>query len=316
MNRTDRLMAIVLELQSRRQCTADTLAEVFEVSKRTIYRDVQALLEAGVPIISLPGFGYSIMEGYFLPPLNFSPDEALMLLLGADFMKQNFDAGYRRAAEQAFQKISAVLPAHQRETVEYLKDNIGFFSMNDRTPQEFEKLNALRRAILDCQRIRLDYTKRFGEDNRPETSLRDIDPYRLAWLNDDWYLMGYCHLRQDLRVFRLNRINRIRVLSQEFERPTNLSMSWSNPSHNPKIRVKVLFHPDVRRWIQEHLNFFIIDQIEVSDGLLVTLEVRHLDEILHWLLGWGDKVQVLEPAELKERLVQAAQGILNKILNY
>ncbi len=320
MNRTDRLMAIVLELQSRRQCTADTLAEVFEVSKRTIYRDVQALLEAGVPIISLPGFGYSIMDGYFLPPLNFSPDEALMLLLGADFMKQNFDAGYRHAAEQAFQKISAVLPSHQRETVEYLKDNIEFFTVVGRTSQEFEKLHSLRRAILDCQRVQIDYTKRFGKNNQPETSLRDVDPYRLAWLNDGWFLMGYCHLRSELRVFRLSRMNGVRVLAQQFERPLHLTQSWENPSQNRQIEVRVLFKIEAKRWMQEHPSFFIIEQKEVMDGLLVTLAVHNYDEILHWLLGWGDKVQVLEPVDLQERLVQAAQGILEtyqaKILDY
>ena len=92
MNRTDRLLAIVLELQGKGHQRAEDLAETFETSKRTIYRDMLALGEAGVPIVSIPGRGYSLMQGYFLPPLSFTTDEATMLLLGSDLMAHNFDA--------------------------------------------------------------------------------------------------------------------------------------------------------------------------------------------------------------------------------
>src|SRR5437667_11404918 len=101
MNRTGRLLAIVLELQGKGKQRAEDLARTFETSKRTIYRDIEALCEAGVPLISIPGRGYSLMEGYFFPPLSFTTDEATMLLLGSDCMAQNFDAHYRLAAQAA-----------------------------------------------------------------------------------------------------------------------------------------------------------------------------------------------------------------------
>src|SRR5215475_1446884 len=88
MNRTDRLLAIILELQGKGRQRAEDLAATFETSKRTIYRDIQALGEAGVPVVSIPGLGYSLMKGYFLPPLSFSTDEATMLILGSDLMAQ------------------------------------------------------------------------------------------------------------------------------------------------------------------------------------------------------------------------------------
>src|SRR5690349_73154 len=110
MNRTDRLLAIVLEIQARKQVRAEDLAALFEVTKRTIYRDMDALAESGVPLVSIPGQGYSLVEGYFLPPLSFTPDEATMLLLGADFVAQNFDAQYSLAAQTASSKIVTVLP--------------------------------------------------------------------------------------------------------------------------------------------------------------------------------------------------------------
>ena len=105
MNRTDRLLAMVLELQGKGWQRAEDLAATFECSRRTIYRDLQALGQAGVPLVSMPGRGYSLMEGYFLPPLSFGTDEATMLLLGSDFMAQHFDAQYRAAAQSAGRKI-------------------------------------------------------------------------------------------------------------------------------------------------------------------------------------------------------------------
>lgn len=111
MNRTDRLLAIVLELQRRRHshCGAQDLASTFEVSKRTIYRDILALCAAGVPIAVADRRGYALAEGYFLPPLRFTADEALILALGSDVMAHNFDAEYRAAAHAAYRKIDAVL---------------------------------------------------------------------------------------------------------------------------------------------------------------------------------------------------------------
>src|SRR5688572_20373523 len=108
MNRIDRMLAIVLELQARKQLRAEDLAATFRVSKRTVYRDIMALADSGVPVVAIPGQGYSLVEGYFLPPLAFSTDEAIMLMLGVDAAAQHFDAQYRSAAQSARHKILTV----------------------------------------------------------------------------------------------------------------------------------------------------------------------------------------------------------------
>src|SRR5215813_3304882 len=126
MNRTDRLLAILLELQAKGCQRAEDLASTFEISKRTIYRDMQALAESGVPVVSSPGQGYSLVEGYFLPPLHFTIDEATILLLGADVMAQSFDAQYQAAARSAGNKIQAVLPESRKEAVRELKSSMRF----------------------------------------------------------------------------------------------------------------------------------------------------------------------------------------------
>src|ERR1051325_753006 len=130
MNRTDRLLAMVLELQRKGRGRAEDLAGTFEITRRTVYRDIQALCEAGVPVVSLPGQGYTLMEGYFLPPLSFSTDEATMLMLGADFLSKSFAAEYREAAHSAGRKIEAVLSDRLRAEVCYLQNSIALVPMS------------------------------------------------------------------------------------------------------------------------------------------------------------------------------------------
>lgn len=118
MNRTDRLLAIILELQSKSMQRAEDIAKTFETSVRTIYRDMQALSEAGVPIVGTPGHGYSLMDNYFLPPITFTADETVTLLLGIDFIEQQFDDSYRSKAISSRNKIEAVLTEDVRNEAE------------------------------------------------------------------------------------------------------------------------------------------------------------------------------------------------------
>jgi predicted DNA-binding transcriptional regulator YafY len=175
MNRTDRLLALVLALQARGCCRAEDLAARFEVSVRTIYRDMLALCEAGVPVISTPGRGYELAEGYFLPPLRFTPDEATMLLLGSDVMLQSFDAEYRKVAETAAGKIAAVLPEATRTHVAQLREGLHFFEARDNEATN-ERLRLLRRAILAKRSIRFGYHARQSADGPNQLSERTADP--------------------------------------------------------------------------------------------------------------------------------------------
>src|SRR5258707_1211303 len=163
MNRTDRLLAIVLELQGKRMQRAEDLAATFETSKRTIYRDILALCEAGIPVISVPGQGYSLMQGFFLPPIRFTADEAAMLLLGSDVMVQNFDSEYRMAAQSASRKIAGVLPESLQDEVDYLRDSIRFIAPSAMgAADEAERLLQLRQAIIKRQTGRFSYQARYG----------------------------------------------------------------------------------------------------------------------------------------------------------
>jgi len=306
MNRTDRLLAIVLELQARGKRRAQDLAASFEVSKRTIYRDVQALCEAGVPVVSEPGSGYSLVDGYFLPPLRFTLEEAMLLLLGSDAMGQSFDAEYQAAARNAGRKISGVLPDDLRPQVESLQERIQFFQSGHGTGAEH--LPIIRRAIVKQQTLRFHYHARSGEAGSHSLD-RDADPYGLAFVSGHWYMGAHCHLRGDLRNFRLDRIDHPSLLPRLFARPADFELAQVARSERDLV-VRVLFDANIARWVREDRLFYTESEQETDNGLLVTLRVRHESDVLQWLLGWGARVRVLEPESLAQRLRAEAEALL------
>jgi predicted DNA-binding transcriptional regulator YafY len=315
MNRTDRLLAIVLELQGKGRQRAEDLAATFETSKRTIYRDVLALGEAGVPIVSIPGQGYSLMKGYFLPPLSFTTDEATMLLLGSDLMAQNFDAQYRAAAQSASRKIEGVLPDKLRDEVHYLQNSIVFVGGARDTPESEHRvmlLQQLRRAIIQHTTVRFCYHARHTREGRGEQTSREADPYGLVHFPSGWHLVAYCHLRQDIRNFRLDRIDELELLPRTFQRPNGYVMRPDEEREREarSMTARVLFDHEIARWVQEARSFYVTHEEETPDGLLVTLQVRLESEIIHWLLSWGQHARVLEPESLRQHLADEAAGIL------
>ncbi|MBF6591987.1 MAG: YafY family transcriptional regulator, partial [Ktedonobacterales bacterium] len=211
MNRTDRLLAIVLELQGKGRQRAEDLAATFETSKRTIYRDIQALGQAGVPLISMPGRGYALMAGYFLPPLSFTADEAVMLLLGSEVMAASFDVQYGAAARAAGRKIAGVLPERLRADVTAAREGIHFIAQPGRHERQdgMERLRLLRGAILNRHRVRFRYSARYSAHtpSAHTPSAREANPYTLTHIQGTWYLTAYCHERQDMRTFRLDRMD-------------------------------------------------------------------------------------------------------------
>ncbi len=312
MNRTDRLLAIVLEIQGRRWARAEDLAATFEVSKRTIYRDIMALGQAGVPLMAVPGRGYALVEGYFLPPLNFSADEAAALLLGSAFVARTFDAQYRQAAQRAARKIAGVLPAPVRAQVDDLQERLKLIGLDAaQRPEQAERLRLLRQSILDCRRVRFGYHTRSAPEGADPRTVREADPYGLLYMERAWYVTAYCHLRQAVRHFRLDRMRDLVLLDATFTRPADFTMCRQDDLDHPmRITVRVLFTPDVAPWVREAPSFYQTAAEETQEGLLVTLRVRHERDVVQWLLGWGRHVRILEPASLRRRLAEEARAML------
>ena len=301
---------MVLELQGRDRVTATELARTFEVAKRTIYRDVAALNASGVPVVSAPGQGYWLMDGYFLPPVSLSSDEAVMLVLGSEVMAQSFDAQYQEAAKSASRKVEALLSQGVQKEVVYLRENIRFISPDSKVLSDVPgMLQGVRRAILEQKSLHLRYFKRAG-GYLGELTERTVDPHGLIHVNGVWMLSAYCHMREAMRMFRLERVRHITVLPETFVRQAGFSVHNLHEPQAQTVTVDLLFDSEVAQWVRERPALQPSSYEDTPEGLKVTIKVNHPDEILGWVLGWGAKVQVLGPESLRERLKEELEATL------
>ncbi len=312
MNRTDRLLAIILELQRKKVVRAGDLAATFEVTKRSIYRDIQAISEAGVPLVAVPGRGYSIMEGYFLPPLSFSQDEAMMLILGAEFVGTRFDSQYRKAATEARGKIEAVLRPSLRAEVDSLRENIQFVSFESgQSATLIEHLRLVRTAIIEKRSITFKYQKRWStKEKEPKT--RTVDPYALLHLGSNWMLAGYCHLRHDIRSFRLNRMTGLIMTNRSFERKRNFKLAQLAEDRDLNFNARVHLASGAARWLDESLPYKVVGREKRRDGVVLRIATSKEEQLVAWIRSWGPEATVLEPSSLRQRLKDEAQSALQR----
>jgi predicted DNA-binding transcriptional regulator YafY len=306
MNRVDRLFAILLLLQRKRHVRALDMARAFEVSERTIYRDMEALCESGVPVLGTPGEGYELMQGYFLPPLLFTPAEATALFLGARMMIAFTKGKVCADAEQALNKIAVILPESMRTELQRLSEIIGFYPIGARFDIYETHLATLQQAIREKRLVHLKYHS-YSQD---ETTERDFEPGRLFYMNGQWYVDGYCRLRRDWRGFRLNRIDELRLLADHFEPRQPAKFEPGQP-----IVVRIRMASRIVRWVHERQYYSIQSEEPVpgSDDLIMTYFVDKFNDILPWLLSWGSAATVLEPPQLREVLCHELTLMLDQL---
>lgn len=314
MNKTERQLAITLELQRNKVIRAEDLAAQFETSVRTIYRDIQALSEAGVPIAGAPGQGYSLMEGYFLPPVGFTAEEAVALLMGTDFVEHRLDGEYGSAAKAAKRKIEAILPEPVLGESTRVRETMRFLHAGEPVTGRKEKdyLGQVRRAILERRKLRFTYLKKMPESDGGRMSTRDAAPYGLTLVQGNWTLVARCDLRQDIRHFRLSRMTELAVLEERFSLPAGFDLSRYRPPDDRNVRVVIRANPDIADRILETAHFYMEAAEEREDGLHVTFRVRQPEELLPFVLGWGGDAVVLEPESFSRRIREEAQKILNR----
>ncbi|MFA5832332.1 MAG: YafY family protein [Bacteroidota bacterium] len=302
MNRTDRLFALLLEIQNNPTITSQKLAERFDVTKRTIYRDVLALMEANVPVKGKAGEGYSIDEEYFLPPVSFTKDEALLLILGADAVGQHFDAQYKKAARSAENKIHASLSKGLKKEVSYLKSYIAFFSgVQAEKGNLSDAMQKIRRAIIEKKSLAFRYYKRYSDTTEP--MVREVDPYALTNFYGNWAMSGFDHLRKSLRMFRLDRMEAVMVTSKSFERPKNFRFSQlAREEQTVKTLFQIKISRDIFRWVKEQPPYKIIKTQTSKHHVMLTIESSSESAIITWLLRWGEKAEAISPLPFRENV--------------
>lgn len=208
--RLSRLTAILTQMQTKRLLTASELASKFSVSIRTIYRDIRALEQAGVPIMTEEGKGYSLMEHYRLPPIMFTESQANALVLAEQLVLKNRDASFIKDYIEAIDKIKAVLGHSVKDKANLLAERTRF-DQNIHNERNSNNLSDLQFALTNFYLTKIDYT---NEAN--ESSTRLIEPFALLSTQENWLLVAWCRLRKSFRFFRLDRINKLEIQSEKF----------------------------------------------------------------------------------------------------
>jgi predicted DNA-binding transcriptional regulator YafY len=210
MNRIDRLFAILTFLQSKKYVPAERIAEKFNISIRTVYRDIKALCEGGIPVSFEQGKGYFVVQGYFLPPVSFSTEEANALLLMETMVKGFADQSIHAHYSSALQKVKAVLRSSQKEKVEFLQENIRL-QLPECFANNYNYLSVLQTAISNKFIVEMEY-----KNNKSEVSKRRVEPIGLVFYAFSWHLIAWCHLREEYRDFKVARILKVKNTGYPF----------------------------------------------------------------------------------------------------
>ncbi len=217
IKRLSRLTAILIQLQTKRLITASELANKFAVSVRTIYRDIRALEQSGVPIFTEEGKGYSLMEHYRLPPVMFTENEANALITAEQIIGKNVDGSFVKTYSEVIEKIKAVLKHSTKDKANLLSERV-YFAENETQQRTSNHLSSIQFALTNFHPVQINYL-----DQANNKTYRVVEPFALLSTQEKWLLVAWCRLRETFRFFRLDRINQLTVLSEKFE-PHKLSL--------------------------------------------------------------------------------------------
>jgi predicted DNA-binding transcriptional regulator YafY len=229
--RLSRLTAIITQLQSKGVVTATALAERHNVSIRTIYRDIRTLERSGIPIVTEEGKGYSIMEGYHLPPVLFSEDEANALITIEQLAIKNKDQSLSDSFTSALEKIKAILKYSQKGNAELLANRI-FFNGPQKEEKTSRNLMDIQSAITHFQLLQIAYSS-----SSKKRTIRIIEPFALYSIHGNFLLIAFCRLRDDFRAFRIDYIEELKNLNETFT-PHRMTIKqyfekYVKPQNNP-----------------------------------------------------------------------------------
>jgi predicted DNA-binding transcriptional regulator YafY len=219
MNRIDRLLGIVTFLQSKKYVPAERIAEKFKISIRTVYRDVRALCEQGIPISFEQQKGYFIVQGYFLPPVSFSSEEANALLLMEGLVNSFADKSIKTHYSNLLNKVRTVLRSSQKEKMEILDNKIRL-QLPACVINDFEYLTPLQNAITARTIVELDY-----KNNKEEVSKRQVEPIGLVFYAFNWHVVAWCHMRNDYRDFKVSRILKVTSRGWPFKKTDHIELN-------------------------------------------------------------------------------------------
>lgn len=314
MNRIERISAILIQLQSKKVVTASEIADHFKISLRTVYRDIRALEETGVPIAAEAGYGYSLAEGYKLPPVSFTQDEATAFITAGKLIEKLTDEGISSDFKTALMKIRAVLRSGEKDHLETLDNRIAVVGnryLPDNRPNE-RYMNRIISAISTRSVLEMEY---FGGIAQQRTS-RNIEPVGIFFMSSRWHFIAYCHLRKDYRHFRLDRVIKLASTREPFlKKHPSLKSFLDRLTHEQELtRVELEIDKDAVGYLgdQVYYNGFV-SQKKLDKVVHMTFLTPSLEGMARWYMMFGDHARVLAPEELKTRVNELMTGLKKNI---
>jgi predicted DNA-binding transcriptional regulator YafY len=301
---------MVMHLQGRRVVRAEELASQFEVSVRTIYRDIAALGEAGVPIAGEAGVGYSLVRGYHLPPVMLTADEAAALFVGAELVRKFADASLGGPMTAALDKLRAVLPRERQDHIERLARRtliMGRTPPHGSEPAPQPWLLAVQRGVA-LRRV-LRFTYRAGP--RGDETARDVEPLGVVF-GGTWYLVAWCRLRQDFRHFRIDRVQHLEMLPEVFTARAEFSLARhmeQQMSRNDTLPARVWFTTAAQERARHESYATLVEERRRDGGTEFSLYTYSFEWLARWLLSFGADAEAVAPLELRERVRSEVEKI-------
>ncbi len=319
MNRIDRLTAILIQLQTKRWITAAEIADRYEISQRTVYRDIRALEEAGVPIGSEAGKGYFIVDGYHLPPVMFTREEAGALQIAGKLVDKLTDSSVRKWFLSATDKIKSILPEAEKNTLEELNDQVEVFHARQSASNEYPDnfLSAIQKALGEGRCLKIDYHARYSQE---KTSGRTIDPLGLVFYSNAWHLIGFCKMRGEMRDFRADRIIRLEITPEyaSEKRSGELKKYFQDLWLSSDLfEIKVWFDQSLISTLKSTKYYFgYIDEFPENNGVVMSFAANEYSYFAHWLLSFAGKCKVLQPVELEMEMLKQVRSLAGIYLNF
>jgi predicted DNA-binding transcriptional regulator YafY len=311
MHRLERLQAILLQLQSRRLVRAQDIADKYGISLRTVYRDIRALEESGVPIAAEAGVGYSLAEGYALPPVQFTQAEAAALFTAEKLLEKMGDASVNKELQSAMNKIRSVLRNTEKDFLETLEQSMQVHTWRPQQDKSYPNhfISTIQQSLVQQRLISLEYFSLHSN----EINLRQVEPIGLCYLTGSWHLIAWCRLRKDIRDFRVDRIRSLQLLDETYEKRKRQSLDeYLKGTATPKDLQKVVirFDNSILRFLHEQKYYFgLVEEKQLSKQMEMTFFYPSLDSFARWLIMWEDKTQVIAPSGLKKLMKHLSKAV-------
>lgn len=311
MNRLDRLTSILIQLQSKKTITAQEIADYFDISLRTVYRDIRSLEEAGVPIGAEAGKGYCLCEGYQLPPVMFTKNEATSMILAEKIIENLTDKSLIENYKSALLKIKSVLNNDEKDFIEALSSSINFnHEGKDAEVFSTKYLLEVQNALAHCNIIKIEYCSTYSGF---KSTTREVEPVGLIFYSFAWHLICYCRLRKDYRDFRVDSITNITETGQKFNKSDRITIQEYINRYFDKSRltpvtitVNKTTHGKIHR--SKHYYGFISETIE-KDSVTMNFAVYSIDYFSQWIISMNEKIEVINPDSLKTQLKNKIQKL-------